>query len=157
MSTLQSRPAHRGVAGVLLAAGLYNLSGAGLMLAAPSTLLPLAFPAGGAAGPLARLHITSLWIFVGLIGVALLLGIRSPREYRGVMLLSAVGKLAFVGLVLLYWLRGEAAATLALASGAELALAAALLWAYRRSSAATSPAYTPAAAPHKPGATPFGD
>lgn len=124
------------VTGVLLAAGLYNLAGAALRLAAPGTLLPLAFPNGGAAGPLAQFHITGLWLFVGLIGAALLLGIRAPRDYRGVMLLSAVSKLAFVGVVLAYWLRGDASATLALASGGELALAGALLWAYRRSAMA---------------------
>lgn len=133
MASIQPHPAHPGVPGALLAAGLYNLGGAALMLTAPTALLPLAFPNGVAAGPSAQFHITSLWLFVGLIGAALLLGIRSPRDYRGVMLLSAVGKLAFVGLVLAYWLRGDASATLALASGGELALAAALLWAYRRS------------------------
>lgn len=133
MQAIEVHRSDRGVTGALLAAGLYNLVGAALMLAAPGALLPLAFPNGGAAGPLAQFHITSLWLFVGLIGAALLLGIRAPRDYRGVMLLSAVGKLAFVGLVLAYWLRGDASATLALASGGELALAAALLWAYRRS------------------------
>lgn len=133
MQAIEVHRPDRGVTGALLAAGLYNLGGAALMLAAPGALLPLAFPNGGATGPLAQFHITSLWLFIGLIGAALLLGIRAPRDYRGVMLLSAVGKLAFVGLVLAYWLRGAASATLALASGGELALAAALLWAYRRS------------------------
>jgi hypothetical protein len=133
---IDTRTPRPGVAGALLAAGLWNIGGASLMLAMPGALLPLAFPNGaGPIGPLAQFHITSLWLFVGLIGAALLLGIRAPRDVRGVMLLSAVGRLAFVGLVLAYWLRGDASAVLALACGGELALAAALLWAYRRTGA----------------------
>lgn len=143
MDVLRRRQTQLGITGVLLVAGLYNLGGAGLMLAAPAALLPLAFPGGGATTPLAQFHIASLWLFVGLIGIALLLGLRTPRDYRGVMLLSAVGKLAFVGLVLAAWLRGDASATLALASGGEVALAAALLWAYRRSGRDEPPATPP--------------
>ncbi len=116
---------------VLVAAGVWNIAGASVVLGMPDTVLRLVFPAmGDLTTPAAHFHVTSLWLFVGLVGAALLLGIRAPHEYRGVMLLSAVGRVAFAGLIMLYWLRQEVSLLMLLAAVGEGLLAAGLFWAY---------------------------
>jgi hypothetical protein len=131
--TINTRTSWPWVTTALTVAGLWNLGGAALLLAFPNVLLPLAFPGSSAqATGMAQFHITSLWLFVGLVGAALLLATRAPRDFRGVMLLSAVGRVAFAGLILIYWFRGDLSLLMALAGLGEVALAACLLWAYRQ-------------------------
>lgn len=131
--TIDTRTRLPWVTAALTMAGLWNLGGAALLLAFPNVLLPLAFSSGSASVTgMAQFHITSLWLFVGLVGAALLLGTRAPRDFRGVMLLSAVGRVAFAGLILVYWLREDVSLLMVAAGAGEVAIAACLLWAYRQ-------------------------
>ncbi|MBC8159650.1 MAG: hypothetical protein H7Z42_00400 [Roseiflexaceae bacterium] len=132
---MQSQLANRNhpswVAPFLVGAGCFNVIAAVVMLAAANQLLPLLFTSRPPLGAdVLRFHVWALWLFVGIVGVVLLISSRAPTENRGVMLLAALGKLGFVLLVLVAWLEGIATGWLVIASLGDVILSIGLGWAY---------------------------
>ena len=99
-------------------------AGAALLFAFPESVGRLA----GLPAPVPRLYSAFLAVLVALFGATYAWLARQPVIDRPLVAFCALGKIAFVAVVLACWLLGDVSALSALAASADLAFAAVFGW-----------------------------